>query len=156
MCHQWWDYQSCRHGKLLFHHVKMYIACLLKWSTRKSSFTFPFIYYFYIFLQFFDMPRHDAVKALNIYKRAGKQVFHSHTFQSKLLMLHRDIVGSRLLLCCFDVDIPIKLNFSNFFPFIQAENLADFYEFCKGLDLARHFQFPTLRQVPVLYLHKML
>lgn len=71
-------------------------------------------------------------------------------------MLHRDIVGSRLLLCCFDVDIPIKLNFSNFFPFIQAENLADFYEFCKGLDLARHFQFPTLRQVPVLYLHKML
>eukprot|EP00261_Vitis_vinifera_P037184 XP_019078427.1 PREDICTED: putative clathrin assembly protein At5g57200 isoform X2 [Vitis vinifera] len=58
---------------------------------------------------FFDMPRHDAVKALNIYKRAGK----------------------------------------------QAENLADFYEFCKGLDLARHFQFPTLRQPPPSFLATM-
>ncbi|KAI3963717.1 hypothetical protein MKW98_021957 [Papaver atlanticum] len=51
---------------------------------------------------YFDMTRHDAVKALNIYKRAGQ----------------------------------------------QAEHLADFYEFCKGLDLARNFQFPTLRQPP--------
>ncbi|KAF6155611.1 hypothetical protein GIB67_034706 [Kingdonia uniflora] len=49
---------------------------------------------------YFDMSRHDAVKALNMYKRAGQ----------------------------------------------QAENLADFYEFCKGLELARNFQFPTLRQ----------
>ncbi|KAF2309764.1 hypothetical protein GH714_004992 [Hevea brasiliensis] len=49
---------------------------------------------------FFDMSRHDAVKALNIYKRAGQ----------------------------------------------QAENLAEFYEYCKGLELARNFQFPTLRQ----------
>ncbi|KAK9097752.1 hypothetical protein Syun_024797 [Stephania yunnanensis] len=30
----------------------------------------------------------------------------------------------------------------------QAENLADFYEYCKGLALARTFQFPTLRQPP--------
>ncbi|KAJ1400631.1 Phosphoinositide-binding clathrin adaptor, domain 2 [Sesbania bispinosa] len=30
----------------------------------------------------------------------------------------------------------------------QAENLGDFYEYCKGLDLARSFQFPTLRQPP--------
>ncbi|KAK2412518.1 ENTH/ANTH/VHS superfamily protein [Trifolium repens] len=30
----------------------------------------------------------------------------------------------------------------------QAENLADFYEYCKGLDLARNFQFPILRQPP--------
>ncbi|KAK7411984.1 hypothetical protein VNO78_03429 [Psophocarpus tetragonolobus] len=51
---------------------------------------------------FFDMTRHDAVKALNIYKRAGQ----------------------------------------------QAENLSDFYEYCKGLELARNFQFPTLRQPP--------
>jgi hypothetical protein len=28
------------------------------------------------FLQFFDMSRHDAVKALNIYKRAGQQVYN--------------------------------------------------------------------------------
>ncbi|KAK7303931.1 hypothetical protein RJT34_14854 [Clitoria ternatea] len=58
---------------------------------------------------FFDMSRHDAVKALNIYKRAGQ----------------------------------------------QAENLADFYEYCKGLELARNFQFPTLRQPPPSFLATM-
>ncbi|ESW10769.1 hypothetical protein PHAVU_009G236300 [Phaseolus vulgaris] len=58
---------------------------------------------------FFDMTRHDAVKALNIYKRAGQ----------------------------------------------QAENLADFYEYCKGLELARNFQFPTLRQPPPSFLATM-
>ncbi|KAK9210358.1 hypothetical protein WN944_002728 [Citrus x changshan-huyou] len=58
---------------------------------------------------FFDMSRHDAVKALNIYKRAGQ----------------------------------------------QAESLADFYEYCKGLELARNFQFPTLRQPPPSFLATM-
>ncbi|KAB1204290.1 hypothetical protein CJ030_MR8G020407 [Morella rubra] len=58
---------------------------------------------------FFEMSRHDAVKALNIYKRAGQ----------------------------------------------QAENLADFYDYCKGLDLARNFQFPTLRQPPPSFLATM-
>ncbi|XP_008781765.2 putative clathrin assembly protein At5g57200 [Phoenix dactylifera] len=51
---------------------------------------------------FFEMSKYDAIKALDIYKRAGQ----------------------------------------------QAENLSDFYEFCKCLDLARNFQFPTLRQPP--------
>ncbi|TKY54528.1 putative clathrin assembly protein [Spatholobus suberectus] len=37
----------------------------------------------------------------------------------------------------------------------QAENLADFYEYCKGLDLARNFQFPTLRQPPASFLATM-
>ncbi|KAI9191308.1 hypothetical protein LWI28_006717 [Acer negundo] len=63
----------------------------------------------YALALFFDMSRHDAVKALNIYKRAGQ----------------------------------------------QAENLADFYEYCKGLDLARNFQFPTLRQPPPSFLATM-
>ncbi|XP_056859191.1 putative clathrin assembly protein At4g25940 isoform X2 [Raphanus sativus] len=58
---------------------------------------------------FFEMSRHDAVKALNIYKRAGQ----------------------------------------------QAENLADFYEYCKSLELARNFQFPTLRQPPPSFLATM-
>ncbi|TYH68678.1 hypothetical protein ES332_D05G003100v1 [Gossypium tomentosum] len=58
---------------------------------------------------FFDMSKHDAVKALNIYKRAGQ----------------------------------------------QAESLAEFYEYCKGLDLARNFQFPTLRQPPPSFLATM-
>ncbi|XP_031098857.1 putative clathrin assembly protein At4g25940 [Ipomoea triloba] len=58
---------------------------------------------------FFEMSKHDAVKALNIYKCAGQ----------------------------------------------QASNLADFYQFCKGLDLARTFQFPSLRQPPPSFLATM-
>ncbi|KVH97668.1 AP180 N-terminal homology (ANTH) domain-containing protein [Cynara cardunculus var. scolymus] len=50
--------------------------------------------------KFFEMPRHEAIKALNIYKRAGQ----------------------------------------------QAGSLSDFYEVCKGLELARNFQFPVLRE----------
>ncbi|PPR81772.1 hypothetical protein GOBAR_AA38937 [Gossypium barbadense] len=37
----------------------------------------------------------------------------------------------------------------------QAESLAEFYEYCKGLDLARNFQFPTLRQPPPSFLATM-
>ncbi|KAK0571314.1 hypothetical protein LWI29_014018 [Acer saccharum] len=37
----------------------------------------------------------------------------------------------------------------------KAENLADFYDYCKGLDLARNFQFPTLRQPPPSFLATM-
>lgn len=33
-----------------------------------------------MFLQFFDMSRHDAVKALNVYKRAGQQVYSGTVF----------------------------------------------------------------------------
>ncbi|KAK6147422.1 hypothetical protein DH2020_018334 [Rehmannia glutinosa] len=58
---------------------------------------------------FFEMPKHDAVRALNIYKKAGK----------------------------------------------QAEHLADFYGFCRTLDLARTFHFPTLRQPPPTFLATM-
>ncbi|KAL1371929.1 hypothetical protein HN51_002119 [Arachis hypogaea] len=58
---------------------------------------------------FFDMQKHDARKALLIYKRAGH----------------------------------------------QCDQLANFYEYCKGLDLARNFQFPTLRQPPSTFLGTM-
>ncbi|KAK4265538.1 hypothetical protein QN277_026577 [Acacia crassicarpa] len=63
----------------------------------------------YALALFFDMSRHDAFKALNIYKRAGQ----------------------------------------------QAKHLADLYENCKGLDLARNFQFPALRQPPPSFLSTM-
>uniref|UniRef100_A0A0D6R0E2 ENTH domain-containing protein n=2 Tax=Spermatophyta TaxID=58024 RepID=A0A0D6R0E2_ARACU len=59
--------------------------------------------------KFFEMPRHEAVKALDIYRRAGQ----------------------------------------------QAENLSNFYEICKGLELARNFQFPTLGQPPNSFLATM-
>ncbi|KAG5240494.1 hypothetical protein OIU78_007045 [Salix suchowensis] len=59
--------------------------------------------------KFFEMPRHEAIKALEIYKRAGQ----------------------------------------------QAGNLSDFYEICKGLELARNFQFPVLREPPQSFLTTM-
>ncbi|KAE8821328.1 putative clathrin assembly protein [Hordeum vulgare] len=59
--------------------------------------------------KFFEMPRHEALKALEIYRRAGQ----------------------------------------------QAGNLSDFYENCRGLELARNFQFPTLREPPQTFLSTM-
>ncbi|XP_059649526.1 putative clathrin assembly protein At2g01600 [Cornus florida] len=56
--------------------------------------------------KFFEMPRHEAIKALDIYKRAGQ----------------------------------------------QAGNLSDFYEVCRGLELARNFQFPVLKEPPQSFL----
>ncbi|KAK3152271.1 hypothetical protein QOZ80_2BG0156660 [Eleusine coracana subsp. coracana] len=38
---------------------------------------------------------------------------------------------------------------------LQAENLAEFYDLCKHLELARTFQFPTLRQPPQSFLGTM-
>ncbi|PNY11948.1 clathrin assembly protein [Trifolium pratense] len=59
--------------------------------------------------KFFEMPRHEAIKALEAYKRAGQ----------------------------------------------QAASLSDFYEVCKGLELARNFQFPVLREPPQSFLATM-
>ncbi|KQK09311.1 putative clathrin assembly protein At2g01600 isoform X2 [Brachypodium distachyon] len=59
--------------------------------------------------KFFEMPRHEALKALEIYRRAGQ----------------------------------------------QAGILSDFYESCRGLELARNFQFPTLREPPQTFLSTM-
>ncbi|XP_076921681.1 putative clathrin assembly protein At2g01600 [Bidens hawaiensis] len=59
--------------------------------------------------KFFEMPRHEAIKALDIYKRACQ----------------------------------------------QAGSLSDFYEVCKGLELARNFQFPVLREPPQSFLATM-
>ncbi|KAF9625279.1 hypothetical protein IFM89_020865 [Coptis chinensis] len=59
--------------------------------------------------KFFEMPRHEAVKALEVYRRAGQ----------------------------------------------QAAGLSDFYEVCRGLELARNFQFPDLREPPQSFLTTM-
>ncbi|CAL4961940.1 unnamed protein product [Urochloa decumbens] len=59
--------------------------------------------------KFFEMPRHEALKAVDIYRRAGQ----------------------------------------------QAGSLSDFYESCRGLELARNFQFPTLREPPETFISTM-
>uniref|UniRef100_A0A453T1V5 ENTH domain-containing protein n=1 Tax=Aegilops tauschii subsp. strangulata TaxID=200361 RepID=A0A453T1V5_AEGTS len=58
---------------------------------------------------YFDMAKMDAIKALEIYKRAGQ----------------------------------------------QAEKLSAYYDYCKNLELAKTFQFPTLRQPPSSFLATM-
>ncbi|XP_073003926.1 putative clathrin assembly protein At2g01600 [Typha latifolia] len=59
--------------------------------------------------KFFDMPRYEASKAFEIYRRAGQ----------------------------------------------QAGSLSDFYEVCRGLELARNFQFPNLIEPPQSFLSTM-
>ncbi|XP_041015218.1 putative clathrin assembly protein At2g01600 isoform X1 [Juglans microcarpa x Juglans regia] len=59
--------------------------------------------------KFFEMPRHEAATAFDVYKRAGQ----------------------------------------------QASSLSDFYTICKGLELARNFQFPVLREPPQSFLTTM-
>ncbi|KAF3591720.1 hypothetical protein DY000_02024933 [Brassica cretica] len=59
--------------------------------------------------KFFEMPKHEAMTSLEIYKRAGQ----------------------------------------------QARSLSEFYEACKGLELARNFQFPVLREPPQSFLTTM-
>uniref|UniRef100_M4ECY7 ENTH domain-containing protein n=1 Tax=Brassica campestris TaxID=3711 RepID=M4ECY7_BRACM len=59
--------------------------------------------------KFFEMPKHEAMSSLEIYKRAGQ----------------------------------------------QARSLSEFYEACKGLELARNFQFPVLREPPQSFLSTM-
>lgn len=90
------------------------------------------------------MSRHDAVKALNIYKRAGQQVYYPFTLG------WAGFVQTFLLSLFFSLSLYHYSHFLNYFLRVtQAESLADFYEYCKGLELARNFQFPTLRQVPL-------
>ena len=68
--HKWWDNQSCWQGYvntvLLFIYLLLGLhICLL--ALKNVVLT-------YFCLQFFEMPRHEAVKALDVYKRAGQQV----------------------------------------------------------------------------------
>ncbi|KAL2338681.1 hypothetical protein Fmac_013127 [Flemingia macrophylla] len=53
---------------------------------------------------------------------------------------------------------PDGLALSNYliqYALTLAEYLADFYEYCKRLDLARNFQFPTLKQPPATFVATM-
>jgi hypothetical protein len=55
-----WTRQSIA---LSFHHCHLVLSA--------------FVIKSFIFLQFFEMPRHEAIAALDIYKRAGQQVMLS-------------------------------------------------------------------------------
>ncbi|XP_078176485.1 putative clathrin assembly protein At4g25940 isoform X2 [Carex rostrata] len=58
---------------------------------------------------YFDLPKMDAIKALDVYKRSGN----------------------------------------------LARSLSDFYGICRGLELARNFQFPVLREPPPNFMESM-
>jgi len=65
---------------------------------------------------------------------------YADTGCSRLLL----VPNGDALLCVLVVLICLV---SNSILVVQAECLAEFYDYCKGLELARNFQFPTLRQV---------
>ncbi|CAA3015217.1 clathrin assembly At2g01600, partial [Olea europaea subsp. europaea] len=87
--------------------------------------------------KFFEMPRHEAIKALDIYKRAGQQV--------ECFLATLRLGGEGLVL---DLWCVVKM----LYVITQAGNLSDFYEVCKGLELARNVQFPLLREPPQSFL----
>jgi hypothetical protein len=87
-------------------------------------------------MQYFEMPKYDAIKALEIYKRAGQQVQKT---------LYCSIMLGCVVACLDDLTDSIPHGMISLIP--QAEKLSAFYDHCKRLELARTFQFPTLRQV---------
>ena len=78
--------------------------------------------------QFFEMQRNDAMKALDIYRRAGHQV----SFVLEILFGWLKSYTSEID-CCFH---------------FQAEKLSEFYEVCKSLDIGRGERFIKIEQVP--------
>ena len=107
------------------------------------------------------MPRHEAIEALDIYKRAGQQVMLSIDFVDVSLwlnILYQHLKCSLVYLLCCSIHYRTEVSITkNVFArhgfveknclFLQAGNLFDFYDICKGLELARNFQFPVLREV---------
>lgn len=80
------------------------------------------------------MQRHDAVKALDIYRRAGQQVHP--------LEVHFAVVLPKF------AEGPFSQN--SFFPLlriVQAERLSEFYEICKNLDVGRGERYIKIEQV---------
>lgn len=81
------------------------------------------------------MNRQDALKALEIYRRAGQQVN----------------------LCQIIPPTPLQLNYhiqklANLMHVqnIQAERLSEFYEICKSVDVGRGERFIKIEQVGII------
>lgn len=55
-----------------------------------------------------------------------------------LLLIMKGIGSTSSVLWCFSYQTLVML---------QAGDLSEFYDVCKGLELARNFQFPVLREV---------
>ena len=67
---------------------------------------------------------------------------------SRLLQSIKELACRSVILFMPNLYSVMALNSSlEFLSNPQAENLADFYEFCKDLELDTTFQFLTLRQV---------
>jgi len=81
------------------------------------------------------MQRNDAVRALDIYRRAGQQVCFSANI-------------------CRNIDCCLVLQWEDFtlwnfyiLCIFQAERLSEFYEICKNLDIGRGERFIKIEQV---------
>lgn len=72
LCNQRWDNQSCRLCMMFLVPLKSPIPLTI--ALVFFSFLFLNFTWYFMFLQFFEMSKLDAIKALSIYKRAGQQV----------------------------------------------------------------------------------
>lgn len=84
------------------------------------------------------MQRNDAMRALDIYRRAGQQVSFSGNICPN--------IGCCLVLQRKEFTL---WKFYNLFVF-QAERLSEFYEICKNLDIGRGERFIKIEQVGCL------
>jgi hypothetical protein len=81
------------------------------------------------------MQRNDAMRALDIYRRAGQQV----TFLGIFVCPNID--------CCLVANFVVEIYILFVF---QAERLSEFYEICKNLDIGRGERFIKIEQVGCL------
>ena len=72
LCYQWRNYQSHWQGRSSFFFLFAILVIM--------SFSLPWLFIY--LLQFFEMPKHEAMTSLEIYKRAGQQVLFVGLFFS--------------------------------------------------------------------------
>lgn len=91
------------------------------------------------------MPHVDALRALDIYRRAGRQVIlwelflaTVYTYRIREILEKQTSLGKVVLSSSAYIEV---------LPYFQAERLSEFYEICKGLDIRRGETFIKIEQV---------
>nr|DAD45005.1 TPA_asm: hypothetical protein HUJ06_003235 [Nelumbo nucifera] len=105
--------------------------------------------------KFFEMQRHDAVKALDIYRRAGQQVYVLHILIVLTVILQQEHPILINLASRENFHIYCITSLLALLRVYQAERLSEFYEICKSLDLGRGERFIKIEQPPASFITAM-
>lgn len=142
LCHQWRDYKSRGHGRIPLWLLSVF------WTESLVFYTFILPY------KTMFAPHIPAVLwyvKTWCYKSSQYLQKSWPTGLQCSLDNFLDNMNCSEIFLVFNVDVLYRYSRELIFIcflVMQIENLADFYECCKGLDLTRNFQFPSLRQVP--------